>query len=117
MTHARRLLCVTVCFFTLFGILIPKANAANFPVTVFTDTASGGLAGTGAGAAGDLRAQILAANAAPGADTISFVCGGPSCTITLGGPLPAITESLTIDGGTLGNIVIDGGQRISRLLR
>lgn len=81
---------------------------ASFTVTIFTDTNSGGLAGTGAGVAGDLRAAILAANAAGGADTIQFTCGAPPCTVTLTGPLPPITESLTIEGGTVGNIIVDG---------
>jgi hypothetical protein len=92
----------------LCTIAIPVANAASFTVTVFTDTNSGGLAGLGAGAAGDLRSQILAANAAGGADTITFNCGSPPCTITLTGPLPPITDSLTINGGSTGNIVISG---------
>ena len=91
-----------------FLSLISVANAATFPVTVSTDTVSGGLAGTGAGQAGDLRAQIIAANAAGGSNTITFTCAAPPCTITLGGPLPPITSNLTIDGGTLSNIVIDG---------
>ena len=86
------------------------ALAATFNVTVFTDTASGGLAGTGAGAAGDLRAAILAANGAAGADTIAFpgcTVGSP-CTITLGGPLPPITQDLIIDGGAYGAVIIAG---------
>src|SRR5277367_2157307 len=83
-------------------------KAATFSVTIFTDTASGGLAGTGLGTAGDLRYQILAANTAGGINTINFSCGAPPCTITLGGPLPPITSNLTIDGGTYANIVIDG---------
>ena len=101
-------LCIPICLFVLSCILIPEAKAAVYTVTVFTDNASGGLAGTGAGNAGDLRNQILSANAAGGADTITFACGAPPCTITLSGPLPAITSDLTIDGGTMGNIVIDG---------
>ena len=97
-------------FFRLLAFLslTSAANAATFPVTVFTDTVSGGLAGTGAGLAGDLRAQIIAANAAGGSNTITFSCAAPPCTITLGGPLPPITSNLTIDGGTLSNVVIDG---------
>ena len=101
-------LCIPICLFVLSCILIPEASAADFTVTVFADSTSGGLAGTGAGKAGDLRAQILAANASPGADTITFACGAPPCTITLSGPLPAITSDLTIDGGSTGNIVIGG---------
>ncbi len=106
--HQGRFLCISVCLVLLSCIVIPEAKAANFPVTVFTDNASGGLAGTGAGDPGDLRAQILAANAAGGTNTISFTCGAPPCTISLGGPLPAITGDLSIDGVTMGDIVIDG---------
>lgn len=106
MRYEARSLCISIGLCALFSILISGAHAANFPVTVMTDTNSGGLAGAGPGAAGDLRSQILAANASGGADTITFVCGGPPCTITLSGPLPPITESLTIDGGTPGDIVI-----------
>jgi hypothetical protein len=83
-------------------------RAATFTVTVFTDSVSGDLAGTGVGAAGDLRAQILAANAAGGSNAIAFSCVSAPCTITLGGPLPAITSNLTIDGGVYGDIIIDG---------
>jgi hypothetical protein len=61
---------------------------------------------------GDLRYAIL--NAAPG-DTIVFdtsgMCSSTACTITLGGPLPAIDEDLTIDGGMFNGtprITIDG---------
>lgn len=102
----RRL--VTLAPLQLLLLCALPASAATFTVTVFSDTNSGGLAGSGAGAVGDLRAAILAANAAGGADTITFTCGSPPCTITLTGPLPPITESVTINGGTLGNIVIDG---------
>jgi uncharacterized repeat protein (TIGR01451 family) len=84
----------------------PCASAINYVVTDFGDNASGGAAGTGAGNAGDLRSAILAANAAAGGDRISFNCLAPACTITLQGPLPSITDDLTIDGG--GKIVIDG---------
>jgi hypothetical protein len=83
-------------------------RGATFTVTVFTDSSSGGLAGTGAGAAGELRTQILAANLAGGTNAIAFTCSSTPCTITLTGPLPPITSNVTIDGGTLGNIVIDG---------
>jgi hypothetical protein len=95
------ILCVSSC------LAIPawQAHAAVLTVTQFTDSASGGLAGTGAGVAGDLRRAILSAN--PG-DTINFSCAAAPCTITLGGPLPPIAKNLTVDGGTYGNIVIDG---------
>lgn len=101
-------LCAPAFLCALLSNLISGASAATFAVTVFTDTNSGGLAGSGAGVAGDLRAAILAANASGGADTITFVCGAPPCTITLTGPLPPITDSLSINGGSLGNIVISG---------
>ena len=85
--------------------------AATFTVTRFDDTAAtiGGIPGTGSGGAGDLRAAILSANSAGGAgNTIQFNCSSTPCTIVLSGPLPPITSNLTIDGGTLGRIVIDG---------
>ena len=108
MTSFDRILLRFFCLLAFLS-LTSAASAATFPVTVFTDTASGGLAGTGAGTAGDLRAQIIAANAAGGSsNTITFSCAAPPCTITLGGPLPPITSNLTIDGGTQGNVVIDG---------
>jgi hypothetical protein len=74
--------------------------AANAPIAV-TSTADAGP--------GSLRQAILDANAAPGADVIAFDFGaGPSAVsvITLtslaapGRVLPAITDSLTIDGST-----------------
>jgi hypothetical protein len=111
MTHRHLLLSLSI--FLIHG----AARAANFPVTVFTDlaaTASGSAtgAGDGAGNAGDLRSQIIAANVAGGVgNTITFVCStapATPCTITLGGPLPPITSNLTIDGGTSGDIIIDG---------
>ena len=65
---------------------------------------------------GTLRQAILDANAAAGADTITFsIIGSGTHTITLSSPLPAITDDLVIDGSTqpgyVGTplIVIDGG--------
>lgn len=99
----------------LFGIAFLCSSAflraATFTVTRFDDTAAvgGGVPGTGPGAAGDLRSAILAANVAGGVgNTILFSCGAAPCVITLNGPLPPIGSNLTIDGGTLGTIVIDG---------
>ncbi len=100
--------CCWIALCAILTILSPSMEAANFSVTLFTDANSGGVAGTGVGVAGDLRSAILAANASGGTDAISFACGTPPCTITLTGPLPPITESLTIDGGTLGNIIVSG---------
>lgn len=82
------------------------AYAGNYVVTVFTDTNAGTPPGSGAGNPGDLRDAIITANTAGGTNTITF-SGGPA-TITLSGPLPPITSDLTIDGGTAGNIAIDG---------
>ena len=57
-------------------LLAPAIAAANtYTVTSNSDAGSGGLAGTGVGVAGSLRAAILAANANPGADVINFNCG------------------------------------------
>src|ERR1051326_4763258 len=80
------------------------AMAATLTVTLNTDSNSGGAAGTGAGVLGDLRHAI---NTSIAGDTIVFNCGSP-CFITLNGPLPAITHNLIIDGGSLGNVIIDG---------
>jgi uncharacterized protein (TIGR03437 family) len=73
--------------------------ATTFTVTLNTDSDAGGT-----GVAGDLRNAL--SSSGPG-DMIVFNCGSP-CTIVLNGPLPAITHSLTIDGGSLGNVIIDG---------
>jgi hypothetical protein len=83
----------------------PFTPAAGTIVSAFTDAAPGAPPGSGAGVAGDLRHAIINSN--PG-DTIVFNCAAPPCTITLGGPLPPITHDLTIDGGTFGNLVVDG---------
>src|SRR4051794_40731517 len=45
-----------------------------------------------------LRAAINAANANAGADTITFSMGAGTHTLVIGSALPAITESVTIDG-------------------
>jgi hypothetical protein len=74
-------------------------------VTIATDYAPGAVPGLcPAGAAGDLRAAMCAAN--PG-DAIFFVCGNP-CTVKLGAPLPPIEQNLTIDGGSYGQAIVDG---------
>jgi hypothetical protein len=82
----------------------PFTAANGTIVTSSGDTAQGAPPGTGAGVAGDLRHAILNSNPA---DAIVFSCGTP-CTVTLNGPLPPIQHDLTIDGGTFGNVVIDG---------
>src|SRR3954469_16836619 len=56
------------------------------------------MADTGAGT---LRQAILDANATPGADTLAFnVGGGGVRRITVSSSLPAITDTLTVDGRT-----------------
>jgi hypothetical protein len=76
-------------------------------VTLATDAAAvdgNGVVGNGAGQAGDLRYALLNAHSG---DLIGFACGNP-CAITLNGPLPPIVQNQTIDGGTYGNVIIDG---------
>jgi hypothetical protein len=56
---------------------------------------------TGDTGAGSLRQAILSANATPGADTIAFNLGaGGVQRINVASSLPAITETLTVDGRT-----------------
>lgn len=50
--------------------------------------------------AGSLRQAMLNANASPGEDAITFNIPGDSLTINLVSPLPAITDTVTIDGTT-----------------
>ncbi len=85
----------------LSGAVVQQANAVTYTVTTNTDTGS-------TGAAGELRAAIVAANVAGGTgNTITFACGTP-CTITLNSALPPITSNLTIDGGAFGDVILDG---------
>jgi hypothetical protein len=84
------------------GFFVPAGIDA---VTLNTDAAIGATPGLcPAGATGDLRSTMCGAQ--PG-DTIVFVCGSP-CSITLQAPLPPIEENLVIDGGTFGQVYIDG---------
>jgi len=100
--------------------LTMPVHAATITVTDLTDQAAGTPPGSGAGVgtgtgattSGDLRYAIQ--NADPG-DVIEFACPTAPCTITLNGPLPPITRSLTIDGGSRGRIIIDG-QNLYRAL-
>lgn len=88
--------------------LAGPAAAYTWTVNTNADTSVGTPPGTGTGdggsPAGTGTLRYLMLNADPG-DTIEFSCGTP-CTITLGGPLPPITRSVTIDGGN--NVIIDG---------
>ena len=68
----------------------PTASAAGFTVTNTNDAG-----------AGSLRQAILDANANPGTDIINFqIPGGGVKTITPATPLPAVTQTVTIDGYT-----------------
>src|SRR5262249_19644302 len=62
--------------------------------------------------AGSLRDAILAADANPGGDTITFNLGAGVQTIAPTSPLPTITEGVIIDGtqggGTTPLVLLDG---------
>src|SRR4051795_8670510 len=96
----RSMLCAAI--FTVASAHM--AMGGTLTVTLNTDNNSGGAAGTGPGTLGDLRFAI---NTSTAGDTNLFNCGSP-CFITLTGQLPAITHNLTINGGSLGNVIIDG---------
>ena len=85
----------------LVHALALPALATNFVVTTTTDSG-----------AGSLRAAIASANAAAGADDISFnLSGCPPCVISLATPL-AITGALTITGPGAGTLALDGGNAV-----
>jgi len=77
---------VIVALAALLGAGISSTNAAVFTVTNVNDAN-----------AGSLRAAIIAANGAAGADEIVFQAGLTG-TITLATTLPDITENVTING-------------------
>ena len=81
--------------------MIPRLAAALFLVTVTVSAATFTVTNTGDSGAGSLRQAILDANAAAGADTITFdIPGAGVHTITPATPLPPITEGAIIDGYT-----------------
>ena len=115
-----RLLAILIVSLLGGSCLVAQAQTT-FVVNTNTDAAAGTLEpgggfgpGAGSGTSGDLRYVLFQAMANGGANTIHFSCGSP-CTIVLSAPLPPIFEtanlstfSLMIDGGTPGNVVIDG---------
>src|SRR6185437_4431727 len=96
------------------SVITPGGTTAAQPFGVYSQTsevtmssdANAGTAGQGAGNSGDLRYAMNQAHATPGT-LITFNCGTP-CTITLSAPPPLISANMIIDGGTFGNVVIDG---------
>jgi hypothetical protein len=99
-------------------VTTPGGTTSAVPVTVYTghlwtvDAATDsapGTCGSGSGFSGDLRYALC--NAAAG-DAIVFsgsLCSAASpCTIALAAALPPITGNLAIDGGTYGNVLVDG---------
>ena len=83
----------------IFLISISLSNAATFNVTNTNDAGSGSL-----------REAIGLANANPDADVINVNVTG---TVNLSSQLPAITESVTINGNGL---VLDGGSNNYRVM-
>ena len=71
---------------------ITKGSAAQAAVFPVTNTADAG--------AGSLRQAILDANANVGADTIAFSIGAGAAAILPTNALPAVTDTLVIDGST-----------------
>src|SRR5512133_2661266 len=69
--------------------LEPRTLAAAFVVTSANDAGPGSL-----------RQAILSANAALGADTVSFAVGVGRVTIAPLTALPAVTDALTLDAST-----------------
>ncbi|PTL60106.1 beta strand repeat-containing protein [Paraconexibacter algicola] len=78
------------------GAAAPSASAATFPVSNLADAG-----------AGSLRQAILDANAAPGADEVTFAAGLTG-QISLASQIP-VADALTITGPSAGGIVLDGG--------
>lgn len=85
--------------------ILPNSPLATFVVNTPADSPD---AFPGDGSCADfggfcsLRAAIQEANALPGADSIVFALGGGTPSIALTGPLPTITETVSILGNTGG---------------
>lgn len=79
-------------------IVAPAADAATLSVTNLNDTG-----------AGSLRAAVAAANAAAGADTISFTGAGATGVIQLTSGEIEVTDDVTISGPGSGQLTVDAG--------
>jgi len=77
-------------------MIVASAQAATYTVTSNGD--NGGVNPAPFSGTGTLRQAIVDANANPGADIISFNTGFSPFTISVLSSLPAITETVTIDG-------------------
>ena len=97
----RSLAAVAASALALGGVLVVSspAHAADFVVDTLSDDPADGFT---------LREAIEDANAAPGADTITFdpALFTPSGTILLDSMLPGITETLTIAGPGSGTLTL-----------
>ncbi|HUD43576.1 MAG TPA: hypothetical protein VMR06_16425 [Dokdonella sp.] len=82
------------------ALLSLAAGAAPAATFLVDSTADGG--------SGSLRAAIAAANANPAAPHRIEFSLAPDSTITLTAPLPTTSAALTIDGGAVPGLVIDG---------
>jgi hypothetical protein len=84
-------------------------------VGTFSNAANINVTNTNNSGAGSLRQAMLDANAIAGTDIIDAT--GVTGTITLLSTLPNITESVTINGPTAGNLTLDagGGFRVLQL--
>ena len=102
----------------------PAGNTSEYSECFATGAAGGSfvVTNTNDSGAGSLRQAILDANAAAGAETITFaIPGSGRHTITVASALPAITENTTIDGtsqsGFIGTPLIEltGGSSFAGL--
>lgn len=100
--HLPLLMLAVVGSAVVAGVTVSPAQAATFTVTNASDSGTGSL-----------RQAIADANAAPGADTISFSIGG---TITLTSGALVVTDDLTIDGPGATSLTVSGN-RVSGILR
>jgi hypothetical protein len=82
----------------------PPARAAAFTVTNALDDGPGSL-----------RQAVLAANAIPGADIITFDLPAGSTIALTSGALPDVSGALTLDGSTASNVTVSGS-RAGRVL-